>query len=180
MSNFSIRNAELEELPILMKTYEDARAFMKANGNESQWGLPSPGKKLWPPEEDVVRKINNKIQYVCEIEIEGQRKIAATFAYTYGIEESAYNSIFEGNWTDNNIPYGVIHCLASVNGVKGAASYCFDWAIKKAGYIRIDTHPKNIPMQKCLNKNGFKYCGKILMPEVQNDDILRIAFDKKS
>jgi len=178
---FTIRLATINDLPNILKIYENARAFMKANGNESQWGLPSPGKKLWPSEESILDKIDKKLQFICEAQKDNKKLIAATFAFTNGIPESAYASIYEGNWpeAEGSVPYGVIHCFASANVVKGSAKFCLDWALDQCGYLKIDTHPNNKPMRSLLEKTGFTYCGKILMPEVQNDDILRIAFWRK-
>lgn len=158
---------------------------MKANGNESQWGLPSPGKTEWPSEESIRARIEGDFQYICETEVDNQTVIAATFAFTNGIPEPAYASIYDGNWPgtkegqDGTEPYGVIHCFASSFAVKGSASYCLDWALNQCGYMKIDTHPNNKPMRALLEKNGFTYAGKILMPEVQNDDIVRVAYWKR-
>lgn len=180
MENFNIRLANETDFEKILIIYEKARQFMKENGNESQWGLPSPGKSLWPSEESIKIKMSNNWQYICETEINGSTEIVATFAFTNGIPESAYSSIFEGSWPDDGTePYGVIHCFASAGTVKGAATFCINWALDQCGYLKIDTHPNNKPMRSLLEKSGFTYCGKILMPEVQNNDILRIAFYKK-
>lgn len=180
MNIFTIRQALAEDLPAMQKIYEKARAFMKENGNESQWGLPSPGKSLWPSEDSIMEKIDKKWQFVCETEINGKTEITATFAFTNGIPESAYASIYEGSWPDDGKePYGVIHCFASSGAVKGAATFCLNWALNICGYMKIDTHPNNKPMRSLLKKLDFTYCGKILMPQVQNDDILRVAYCKR-
>ncbi len=181
MNEFFIRLATENDLPKMLEIYEKARIFMKDHGNESQWGLPSQGKSVWPSIESIQSKIKNKYQYVCEAEINGKTEITATFAFTNGIVEPCYSSIFEGKWPDNGTePYGVIHCFASSSIIKGSATYCINWALDKCKYMKIDTHPNNKPMRSLLDKLGFTYCGKILMPEVQNDDILRIAFCKRS
>lgn len=38
-----IRLTELKDLPLVMEIYDNARAFMRANGNATQWidGYPS-------------------------------------------------------------------------------------------------------------------------------------------
>lgn len=180
MNIFTIRQAQLTDLPEIQEIYKKARAFMKENGNESQWGLPSPGKSLWPSEESILEKIGKNWQFICETEIDGKPIIAATFAFTNGIPEAAYSSIYEGSWPDDGTePYGVIHCFASSGAIKGAASFCLDWALNLCGYMKIDTHPNNKPMRNLLEKLGFTYCGKVLMPEVQNDDIVRVAYWKR-
>ena len=43
--------------------------------------------------------------------------------------------------------------------VRGAASFCLDWAYAQTLNLRIDTYSDNIPMQKLLEKCGFEYCG---------------------
>lgn len=180
MNNFSIRLATENDFQKMLEIYEKARLFMKNNGNESQWGLPSPGKPLWPSPESIQEKMNNSFQYICETEINGNTEIAATFAFTNGVPESAYSSIYEGNWPDNGTePYGVIHCFASSSIIKGAATFCINWALEQCGYLKIDTHPNNKPMRSLLEKLNFTYCGKILMPEVQNEDIIRVAYFKR-
>ena len=78
---FTIRHADKSNLPEILKIYENARAFMKANGNESQWGLPSPGKKLWPSQESILEKMEKNLQYICETEVDNTTVIAATFAF---------------------------------------------------------------------------------------------------
>ena len=177
---FKIRKATMNDMPVMLKIYEDARVFMKANGNESQWGLPAPGKKCWPSVEAVTDKINRNIQYICETEINDKCVAAATFAFTNGEEEPAYKTIYEGQWPDDgSVPYGVIHCFASSGQVKGVATYCINWALDVCRYMKIDTHPANKPMQALLRKLGFTYCGKVIMDCVQNDDVVRIAFCKK-
>lgn len=180
MNNFSIRKASVLDMPEMLRIYAKARDFMKENGNESQWGLPSPGKSLWPSEESILDKMKKDWQFICETEIEGHTAIAAVFAFTNGIPESAYSSIYEGCWPDDGTEsYGVIHCFAASGIVKGAATFCMEWALNICGYLKIDTHPNNKPMRSLLEKSGFTYCGKILMPEVQNDDIVRVAYCKR-
>ena len=43
--------------------------------------------------------------------------------------------------------------------------------------IRVDTHTKNIPMQKFLEKNGFKACGIIYLNNEINEVNKRIAYE---
>ncbi|MEG2939218.1 MAG: GNAT family N-acetyltransferase, partial [Oscillospiraceae bacterium] len=41
--------------------------------------------------------------------------------------------------------------------------------------IRVDTHEKNLPMRAMLEKNGFVYCGRVLLSDADNAP--RIAFE---
>lgn len=187
MNYFTIRKATAGDLPEIFRIYARAREFMKANGNESQWGLPSPGKTVSPAEDKIRDNVEKGLQLICMAEGDadctdctGGRdapQVAATFAFTIGIPESAYSSIYDGSWPDDgNEPYGVVHSFATSGTVKGAGKFCLAWCLDRCGYLKIDTHPNNKPMRSLLEKCGFTYCGKILMPEVQNDDIGRIAF----
>ena len=54
---------------------------------------------------------------------------------------------------------GVVHRVASTGIVRGAASFCLDWAYAQTLNLRMDTYSDNIPMQKLLEKCGFQYCG---------------------
>lgn len=207
-NKFKVKSAALTDLPQILAVYERARRFMKANGNESQWGLPSPGKSVWPSEEALVQRINEGTLFlcvtdacsaeqdavfekgtclpteacgaeqdaVCVTDTAGE-KIAAVFGYAIG-EDPVYRTIFDGSWPEGSEHYGTIHMIASSNIVHGAASYCFDWALKQCNVLRIDTHPNNKPMRSLLEKCGFTYCGKIIFEDVQNEDKLRVAFCK--
>ena len=56
-----------------------------------------------------------------------------------------------GKWL-NEEPYGVVHRVASTGIVRGAASFCLDWAYAQTLNLRMDTYSDNIPMQKLLGK----------------------------
>ena len=55
-----IRKALLEDLPILLEIYENARAYMAKSGNPNQWG------KSNPPKETLVDDIHKNRLYVYE------------------------------------------------------------------------------------------------------------------
>ena len=74
----------------------------------------------------------------------------------------------------DDAPYGVVHRITARQGTKGVASYCLNWCFARCGNLRIDTHRKNLPMQRALARNGFVYCGEIYV----RDGSERIAFQK--
>ena len=84
-------------------------------------------------------------------------KIIATFYYKEGIDDT-YVRIYEGQWL-NEAPYGVVHRITSDGTIRGAASFCLNWAYEQFPNIKIDTHDDNIPMQHLLAKLGFTCCG---------------------
>lgn len=148
----------------IRKIYAGARQFMAEHGNAGQWGTNYPGEEL------LLDNIRQEKLYVCAGGEE--EKIAAVF-YFAAEEDPSYGKIEDGAWL-NEEPYGVVHRIASARTVKGAASFCLNWAFRQTGNIRIDTHEDNIPMQNMLRKNGFRYCGKI---HLKNGEP-RIAFQK--
>ena len=90
--------------------------------------------------------------YLCMAE----NQIACVFYYKKD-EDEEYGQI-NGKWL-NDEPYAVVHRVASTGIIKGAASYCLDWAYSQIPNLRMDTYRDNIPMQKLLEKCGFQYCG---------------------
>ncbi len=151
-----------EQLEQVMDIYARARRFMAEHGNPDQWGNTKPGR------EQVERDIAEGNSYVC---MDGEQ-IAAVFYYRKG-DEPTYREIHDGAWL-NDDPYGVVHRIASAGTVKGAGSFCLDWAFAQCGNLRIDTHRDNRVMQGLLAKNGFVRCGVIYL----EDGDERIAFQK--
>ena len=156
-----IAKATLSQLPQIMAVYAHARQFMAQNGNPDQWGTAYPS-------EDMIRQDiqNGK----CYVNLEGDR-IHAVFYFA--VEADPTYGYIEGAWL-NDEPYGVIHRIAVGENGKGVAAECFAFVSEHCENIRIDTHEKNIPMQRCVAKNGFTRCGIIYL---ENGDP-RLAYQK--
>lgn len=158
-----IRNATPEDLDILLKLYDNARSFMAAHDNPTQWGNTYPSRGL------LESDIESGCSYVCE---EYQNVIAA-FYYRFK-EEDSYRRIYNGPWLDES-PYGVVHRITSSGTIRGTGSFCLDWALSQCGNLRIDTHRDNRVMQHLLEKKQFTRCGIIYLA----DSGERIAYQKK-
>ena len=157
-----IRLATQNDVKEIFAVYERARAFMRDNGNPTQW---NDGK----PNIDTAREdMDRGVGYVAEQDGE----ILAVFMFSVG-EDETYRKIYEGEWL-NAEPYAVIHRIAVKEQGRGLIGYCIDECFKICPNIRIDTHRNNIPMQKALLKRGFKYCGIIYL---ENGDE-RLAYQK--
>lgn len=157
-----IRKSAPEDLEQIMALYAAAREFMRKNGNPNQWGDSYPAREM------IEADIAAGRSYVC---MESGR-IAATFCFAVG-EDPTYRVIEQGAWLCD-APYGVVHRITARQGVRGAASFCLEWCYEQCGNIRIDTHRDNLPMQRCLERNGYAYCGVIHIA----DGSERIAFQK--
>lgn len=157
-----IEKATMSQLPQIMAIYEKARIFMAQTGNPDQWGTTDP------PEERVRRDI---LEENCYVNLKDDI-ISAVFYFSK--EADPTYAHIEGAWL-SDAPYGVIHRIAVGESGKGVAAECFDFAYGLCGNLRIDTHEKNIPMQRCLAKNGFQRCGIIYL----EDGDPRIAYQKE-
>lgn len=159
-----IRKATFADLPTILSIYQAARSFMRQNGNPNQWGDHHPAPEL------LEKNIADGNLYVCTAD----KEIAAVFFFRIG-SDPTYEIIHNGQWL-NDKPYGVIHHIAVAAQSKGIAGFCFDYALSQCPNIKIDTHADNLPMQRCLTKNGFHPCGTIFLP---NGDP-RIAYQKSN
>ena len=157
-----IRKTKLEELDIVMDIYAYARKFMAKTGNPTQWGNHKPARERI--EQDVLEGTH----YVCE----ENGEIVAAFFYDEK-PDPTYTVIYDGEWP-NSAPYGVVHRIASSGKIKGAGSFCLQWAFAQCGNLRIDTHEDNKVMQHTLLKNGFQYCGIIHLVDGEP----RLAYQK--
>lgn len=157
-----IKKCTSEMLPTVLKIYDDARKYMRENGNPTQWG------DCYPPLSLLKADIALGNLYVC---VE-QDEIIGVFCHYIGFDPT-YEVIYNGKWL-NSLPYGVIHRIAVAKHKKGVASFCFDYCFSRRGNLKVDTHANNIPMQRSLAKNGFKYCGIIHLENGEE----RIAYQK--
>lgn len=160
--NLIIRPASEQDLPAILDIYEQARQYMRQNGNMLQWndGYPAPSV--------LQEDIRLSRLYVCT----DTNQIVGVFCFFIGTDPT-YLHIYDGNWL-NDQSYGVIHRIAVSAHRRGIASHCFEYCISRCGNLKIDTHRDNIPMQRSLVKNGFTRCGIIYL---ENGDE-RIAYQK--
>ena len=159
-----IRKTTSADIENIMNIYVHARAFMAEHGNPTQWG-----PRKWPPRDLILQDLEQGKSYVCEHD----GRVVGTFFFDFGKDvEPTYQTI-EGSWSAN-LPYGVIHRIASDVTVKGVGTFCIDWALQRCDYLRIDTHQDNKVMRGLLEKCGFRYCGIIY---VENGKSPRMAYD---
>ena len=145
-----IRQAEHRDVADILRVYAAARAFMRASGNHAQW------TNGYPSEEIVRSDIARGISWV----LENEEHIAAVFALIPG-DDPTYAHI-EGAWRDDS-PYATIHRAGSDGSVRNVFRTILDFARTEYDHLRADTHADNAPMQNCLQKSGFIYCGIIYL-----------------
>lgn len=142
-----IRIASTDDLKFIAGAYARARAFMRVNGNTTQWpdGYPSM---------DVVRADIERGHAYIAADDEGP---LAVFSFVPGPDKT-YAKI-DGAW-HSETEYHVIHRVATVRG-HGVARAIFSFAAEHADYLRCDTHEDNAPMRRALESFGFRECGTI-------------------
>lgn len=144
-----IRKATAADLDRVMEIYAAAREFMRASGNPDQWpdGYPSRAS--------LEENLRAGILHV----LEDGDGVAAVFTFAIG-REAPYDAI-RGRWLTDAAPYGTLHRLAVARSGGGLGAVCIEYAYARCHDLRIDTHEKNLPMQRLLSRLGFVPCGII-------------------
>ena len=159
-----VRHARPEELDTILELFEQAKVFMRQNGNPNQWGANYPGR------EQIASDIRLGHSYVAETDGE----IAALFYFDCGVDVEPDYAVIDGAWQTCGQPYGVMHRVVSTGKFPGMVRLCSDWCLERCPSLRIDTHADNGPMQDALNRCGFRSCGIVTLA----DGTTRIAFEK--
>ncbi len=162
----SIRPTTAADMDEVMAVFEQARRFMRLNGNYRQWTGGYPTRAI------LEADISSGSSFVCN---DSSGEIVGTFCFRYGAApEPTYREIYDGAWL-NDKPYGVIHRIASSGKAGGIFSCCLAWCWNHIDNIRIDTHRDNRVMQDLLLLHGFVRCGIIYL--ANGDE--RVAFQKE-
>lgn len=148
-----VRKTKETDIDTVMEIYENAKKIMIADGNPTQWSSSYPSRTLI--EEDIKKQQS----YV----LTEQREVVGVFAFIIG-KEPTYQYIEDGEWILDT-EYGTIHRLASASKARGVAKTCFDFCKQTIPHLRIDTHPDNKIMQRCICKNDFTKCGIIYVAD---------------
>ena len=158
-----IMKARPEETDLVIGIYRDAAKFMSRAGNPDQWKDGYPTRELI---EDDIRR-----GFLYTVKDEGLT--VAVFYSRFG-EDETYKNIYGGQWHTKS-PYGIIHRIAVAEDChgRGIVGFCFGEVKGWWGSIRIDTHKDNLPMQRALEKFGFRPCGIIHLANGEE----RIAYD---
>lgn len=158
-----ITKANALDLDSIMEIIDQAKAYLKSQKID-QWQDAYPNKDV----------LENDITHDSLYVVKEDNLIIGVFCV--GDYEPTYDVIYKGEWSTNR-DYVVVHRFAVRNEYKGkgVAKYIFDYVKKDHGYIRVDTHPENKSMIKCLYNNGFTYRGEIFLS--RSGFNLRNAYD---
>lgn len=155
-----IRQANEQELPRLMEIFAVAKAYMRRNGNGTQWG------DEYPSEAFLRGDLEKGELYV----VEEQGIIHGCFVLAEG-EDPTYATI-DGAWHGTG-RYGTVHRVAS-DGSGGIFAALMEFAKARHTMLRIDTHEDNATMHHLIQKHGFRRCGIIFLEGYGGP---RVAYD---
>lgn len=158
-----IREALPTDITEIMLVMEAAKAIMRSSGNMHQWGDGYPSPSV------IMADMDRNGAFV----LEDEGRIVGYFAFLAS-PEPTYHLIVGGNWLDDELPYHVVHRIASYPDVHGIFSDIMDFCFSRDANIRIDTHHDNHIMQHNIMKHGFSYCGIIYL--ASGDE--RLAYQK--
>lgn len=161
--NWTIREAKPTDITEIMQVMDAAKKIMRQSGNMHQWG------DGYPSEAVIFSDMEKHGGFV----IEDEGRIVGYFAFLPS-PEPTYSKIYDGEWIDDNLPYHVIHRIASYPEAHGIFSTIMNFCFSHDANIRIDTHKDNRIMQHNIKKHGFTYCGIIYL--ASGDE--RLAYQK--
>lgn len=148
-----VRLAAYGDVDTVLWLFSEAREIMRADGNTQQWG------GLYPGDEQVRSDIERGVGRL----VEHDGRAVAYFAIISS-PEPTYARIV-GEWLDDELPYMVIHRIASSRDSHGVFREIMDYSFSQCRNIRIDTHRDNHIMQHVIAQAGFDYCGIIYLAD---------------
>lgn len=178
LNMYTIRKSKLSDIEQIMNLFDMARKTMATLGID-QW------QDGYPYKENIMEDIRNDESYV----VTGQNGVILATFMLMKRNESTYDRIYDGAWlTEKEVQYATIHRITVLPESRASAvsgkeekpisriiiEYAKDFVKEHnlSGGIKIDTHEGNIAMRKMLEKNGFVYCGVILLADGQK----RVAY----
>lgn len=148
-----VRPGRASDLDAVAAIYEAARAFMRANGNPTQW----PG--AYPSRGDAAADLAAGHLWVLD---EGAGPVGV-MAVMPG-PDPTYARIEGAGWLSDG-PYWVMHRMAVAGQGHGRGARMLSWLVARHADVRADTHADNRPMQRALERAGFSRRGTIWLAD---------------
>ncbi|MCR5003687.1 MAG: N-acetyltransferase [Bacteroidales bacterium] len=147
-----VRRAVEADMDDVMKVIAAAKGIMRSSGNMKQWVNGYPDRAA------ILSDMEKEGAFV----VEEKGRVIGYFAFLPS-PEPTYAKIYEGKWLNDDLPYHVVHRIASYPGDHHVFADIMEFCFSKDGNIRIDTHEDNLIMQHNILKLGFSYCGIIYL-----------------
>ncbi|MFC0266223.1 GNAT family N-acetyltransferase [Alloscardovia macacae] len=174
MAQIQVRRTTRDDLAEIMDIVNAAKALLKDDGS-SQW------QNGYPNEYTFIADIEADASYV--LTVDGQ--VAATAMLSLG-EEAGYSKIYGGQVRYPSAEYGtfgVLHRVAVSPNFRGMGlveKLCVELfrEMRAEGIrvARVDTHRKNVRMQRVLERLGMTQCGFITLDHDPEDPV-RVCYE---
>lgn len=165
------RLAKEADISEMMAMADQAKEDFKAGGID-QW------QKGEPNAQGLAEGIHAGQVHV----LEDEGRVAAMITLAEG-DDPSYEHI-DGSWLDHS-PYTAFHRVCVSRELKGSglAARLFkesETLCLARGYhsVRVDTHPKNLSMQRALEKSGYTACGTLRLIGGSEEGDLRLGYQK--
>lgn len=182
------RHATDEDYDTIASVYSYARLKMIQGGNPRQWGTKYPLPERIHEDIDGRHTIllvddaadipapSPDVPYAPPVlrERRGEHERVIGIFSVFHDPDPDYK-VIDGDWLDD-LPYTTIHRVASSGLARHAAADLLTWSKKTFGNVRCDTGLKNHAMQHILESQGFTRCGNIIMPENDEIENVRVAY----
>ncbi len=154
MSPYIIIKATACDLDRIMRLLDCGRDIMRSDGNVNQWPVGKPSRET----------IENDIAQANSYLVMDGDETVATFAFIPG-PDPTYAVIEGGLWERDDVPYHVVHRLASTPQSHGVFAAVIGYCKAHSTSLRIDTHRDNHIMQHNLLKHAFTHRGTIYLQD---------------
>ena len=149
-------------------------------------GIDEGRNKKYPSSRRLMHSIKNGTTHVVE---DGDGRLIAVFAVSFSPDKNYARGLEGGAWlTDTDAdpqPYAELHWV-SVDYTarrRGVGMFILDKADQLAraegrASIRADVYELNAPMQKLLEKHGYRRCGVVVIRDVLGREKRRVGFER--
>ncbi|MFC6289664.1 GNAT family N-acetyltransferase [Levilactobacillus angrenensis] len=169
-----LRQAQMNDLPQILKMVGDGRRFLAAQGID-QW------QGNYPQTATLVANIQHQHTYV----LVQANQILGAAAVVPGIDRT-YQQIMTGQWLTDGSDYLAIHrvMVSTEHHGEGVAENLIREILaetdKLTSYasVRIDTHPQNKAMQHIIMKCGFTAIGTVNLTAIGKPHTNNFAYER--
>lgn len=169
-----LRQAQMNDLPQILKMVGDGRRFLAAQGID-QW------QGSYPQTATLVADIQHQHTYV----LVQANQILGAAALVPGIDPT-YQQIMTGQWLTNGSEYLAIHrvMVSTEHHGEGIAESLIRHLLAEIDQsdsyasVRIDTHPQNKAMQHIIKKCGFTEIGTVNLTAIGKPHTNNFAYER--
>ena len=165
------RRSTPADLADMLAIVEAGKAFLRQQGVD-QWQRGDPS------EAGLLQDITAGESWVlCQ-----EGRVMGTLALVFRPDPSY--AVIQGAWGSSQ-PYAALHRVGMHPDARGTglAAQLMEGVVSQCqkqgfGYLRVDTHAQNLPMQRFLLKSGFTARGDLTLVEGAEAGCPRIGFDR--